>query len=89
MTRARVAHNSLISAGLDKYTALLPHGSRHREGRKMMQGLLNPRKVPELQGIQEAKAVEFTSRLAGNPTDLREHVRWCCIPRAIATIPAS
>ena len=55
----------------------------------MMQGLLNPRKASELQEIQEAKAIEFTSRLAGLSTNLREHVRWCCVLRAIAIIPAS
>ena len=42
----------------------------------MMQGLLNPRKVSEVQELQEAKALEFTSRLAHLPMELHGHVRW-------------
>ena len=55
----------------------------------MMQGLLNSRAVSEVQTIQEAKVVEFTSKLARLPTDLRDHVRWCCIPLTVAIMPMS
>ena len=77
-------HDSLNRAGLDKYTFLLPQGDRHREGRKLMQGLLNPRKVPELHTLQEVKAAEFASRLARLPTEFRGHVRWCRITLRVA-----
>ncbi|KZT66841.1 cytochrome P450 [Daedalea quercina L-15889] len=63
-------------AGCKKYTAMLPYCPRHREGRKMILGALSARKAPELHAIQEAKAVEFVSRLLRTPIEYRAHIRW-------------
>ncbi|KAH9925322.1 cytochrome P450 [Fomitopsis serialis] len=63
-------------AGFGKYTAMLPYGQRHREGRKLILGTVNARKAPELHAIQEAKAADFVSRLTRNPSEFRPHLRW-------------
>ncbi|KAH9830993.1 cytochrome P450, partial [Rhodofomes roseus] len=63
-------------AGFDQYTALLPYGPRHREGRKLILGTLNTRKTQDLHAVQEAKAVEFVSRLSRTPSEFQTHIQW-------------
>ncbi|EPT01788.1 CyP450 monooxygenase [Fomitopsis schrenkii] len=63
-------------AGFRKYTAFMPYCHRHREGRKLILGELNARKLPSLQAVQEEKTAEFLSRMAQTPSDFRGHVRW-------------
>ncbi|KAH9925317.1 cytochrome P450 [Fomitopsis serialis] len=63
-------------AGFQDYTALLPYGPQHREGRKLILGVLNTRRAEDLHAIEEAKAVEFVSRLARAPSELQTHIQW-------------
>ena len=67
-----VAHR----AGYGLYTALLPYGARHREGRKVFFGHINPRNAPVLHAVQEEKVAQFVARLAADPASFLQHIHW-------------
>ncbi|EPT01646.1 hypothetical protein FOMPIDRAFT_124761 [Fomitopsis schrenkii] len=58
------------------YTAFMPYCDRHRYSRKLIFGMINAHKLPELRAIQEAKTAEFLSRLTHTPQDFRAHAHW-------------
>ncbi|TFY54698.1 hypothetical protein EVJ58_g8706 [Rhodofomes roseus] len=63
-------------AGAAKYTPLMQYGDRHKEGRKLILGMINVRNAPMLHAIQEAKVTQLVSRLAQDPSNLSRHIRW-------------
>lgn len=54
----------------------MPYCDRHRYSRKLIFGMINAHKLPELRAIQEAKTAEFLSRLTHTPQDFRAHAHW-------------
>lgn len=62
--------------GYGLYTALLPYGPRHREGRKIFFSHVNPRNALVLHEIQEDKVAQFVSRLAAEPASFLQHIHW-------------
>ncbi|KAH9927567.1 cytochrome P450 [Fomitopsis serialis] len=63
-------------AGFGQYMAMFPYGRRHREGRKLFLGTLNPRNAPRLQAIQEETVAPFVANLAEDPSNFLLHIRW-------------
>ncbi|KAH9831002.1 cytochrome P450 [Rhodofomes roseus] len=63
-------------AGSAKHTPLMQYGDRHKEGRKLILGMINVRNAPMLHAIQEAKAAQLVSRLAQDPSNFSRHIRW-------------
>ena len=64
-------------AGYGVYTAMLPSGPQHREGRKIFFGHINPRNAPALHAVQEDKVAQFAVRLAAEPANFLQHIHWC------------
>jgi len=63
-------------AGYGQYVAMFPYGPRHREGRKLFLGTLNPRNAPRLQAVQEETVASFVAKLAEDPSNFLLHIRW-------------
>ncbi|TFY57775.1 hypothetical protein EVJ58_g6821 [Rhodofomes roseus] len=62
-------------AGFGQYTAMLPYGPHHREGRKLLLGAFTPRNIPHLQEVQKEMITPFIARLTEDPSNFALYIR--------------